>query len=246
MTKAVLKAMQEATDDLRRAVNELQFGAPVTHVYNPLDYAAKGYDCYLSKQVVFLGMNPGPFGMAQVGVPFGAIPAVKEWMSIECPIGKPAKEHPNRPVTGFACKKVEVSGRRLWLELFAREFPRAEDFFRNHFVLNYCPLVFMTETGANFTPDKLRAAERLQLEAVCDQHLRRTLEILQPAWAIGVGAYAEANLKRIAASLIKQPRIARIIHPAPASPLANREWPENPRSKLVELGIWKEKPQAPA
>lgn len=252
MANEVLTAMREAVDDLRQAVNELRFKSPVTHVYNPLEYAAAGHDCYLSrfatstKRVVFLGMNPGPFGMAQVGVPFGAIPAVKEWMSIECPVGRPAKEHPKRPVTGFACNKVEVSGRRLWLELFARQFPRAEDFFRDHLVLNYCPLVFMTETGANFTPDKLKVSERLQLEAVCDQHLRRALDILQPEWTIGIGTYAEANLRRIAPSLANPPRIDRIIHPAPASPVANREWPQNPRSKLIELGIWTEKDPTPA
>lgn len=233
-----------ASEELSKAVNALPFSPPVTHIYNPLDYANQPQRIYIerfgstSKRVIFLGMNPGPFGMAQVGVPFGAIPAVRDWMKIEAPVGKPENAHPKRPVEGFDCKKVEVSGRRLWTELFAREFPSAEDFFREHFVLNYCPLVFMTETGANYTPDKLRVAERAPLEEHCDRHLIRALEALRPEWAIGVGGYAEKNLLRIAPGLSFSPRIARIIHPAPASPIANREWPENPRRTLKELGVW--------
>jgi single-strand selective monofunctional uracil DNA glycosylase len=235
-------ALLQAARELRVAVDTLKIGAPVTHVYNPLGYAWAGYEAYVRKfatgrrRVVFLGMNPGPFGMAQIGVPFGAIPAVRDWMKIEVPIGQPPRIHPKRPVLGFACPRDEVSGRRLYMELFAARYPKAEDFFAEHFVTNYCPLVFMTESGANFTPDKLPVAVRKPLEAACDAHLLRTLEVLQPALAIGVGKYAEKNLMRIAPGLSKPPRVSTIIHPAPASPIANREWPENPRAKLRRAG----------
>ena len=37
----------------------------------------------MAKRVVFLGMNPGPFGMAQVGVPFGEVAAVRDWLRID-------------------------------------------------------------------------------------------------------------------------------------------------------------------
>ena len=63
---------------LSRKVNALAFSPPVTHVYNPLDYARAPHEAYLTrwgkgpKQVLLLGMNPGPFGMAQTGVPFAA------------------------------------------------------------------------------------------------------------------------------------------------------------------------------
>ena len=46
----------------------------VTHVYNPIDYASEPHCYYVrqygngKKQVLFIGMNPGPFGMAQNGV----------------------------------------------------------------------------------------------------------------------------------------------------------------------------------
>lgn len=244
MPETVCDALLEATETLRLGVNALHFSTPVTHVYNPLDYAAAGHTAYLRKfatgpkRVVFLGMNPGPFGMAQIGVPFGSIPAVRDWMGIDVPISKPPREHPKRPVNGFACTRIEPSGKRLWLDLFATQFPRAEDFFAEHFVLNYCPLVFMTETGANFVPEKLKAPERAALEALCDAHLVAALRILQPAWAIGVGKYAESHLARLAPQLASPPRVSNIIHPSPASPTANREWPENPRRALAALGLW--------
>lgn len=46
----------------------------ITAAYNPIEYAADLHCKYLKKclnepkPVVFIGMNPGPFGMAQTGV----------------------------------------------------------------------------------------------------------------------------------------------------------------------------------
>ena len=138
----------------------LHFGAPVTHVYNPLDYAGRTHRLFLRrfadspKRVVFLGMNPGPFGMAQTGVPFGDVEMTRGWLGIEGAVEKPAREHPKRPVLGFDCPRGEVSGTRLWRAV-AETFGRPERFFARHFVANYCPLVFMEER---------RQAERLELD----------------------------------------------------------------------------------
>lgn len=157
---AVLIAAARTLSDQLAA---LSFAAPVSHVYNPLDYARSPHELYLSrfastrKRIVFLGMNPGPFGMVQTGVPFGEIDAVRNWMGIAAPVAKPAIENPKRPIEGFACLRSEVSGRRLW-GLFSQRFPRAEDFFAEHFVANYCPLAFFDQ-GRNLTPDKLPASE---------------------------------------------------------------------------------------
>src|SRR5690606_4016837 len=148
------------------------------------------------KRVVFLGMNPGPFGMAQVGVPFGEVAAVRDWMRIQEPVTKPVPEHPKRPVTGFACTRSEVSGRRLW-GMFAERFGTAEAFFAEHFVLNYCPLVWMGPSGANLTPDKLTTAERAAVEEPCRAHLRAVLDVLQPEHLVGVGGYAAKKFEEI-------------------------------------------------
>lgn len=218
----------------------MRFAAPVSHVYNPLDYAWAVHQTYLErfgngrKRVVFLGMNPGPFGMAQTGVPFGEIAAVRDWLGLSGAVGKPAVENPKKLVEGFACKRGEVSGQRLW-GLFRERFGTPEAFFAEHFVANYCPLVFF-EDGRNLTPDKLPAAEAGPLQAACDAHLRRMVEALQAEWVIGVGAWAE---KRAMLALDGLPvRFGRILHPSPASPAANRGWAPVATKQMVELGIW--------
>ncbi len=236
----IAKKLIKAAKNLRDEVDVLTFADPVTHVYNPLRYAWDAHRKYLErygdtpKRVIFLGMNPGPWGMAQVGIPFGEVAAVRDWMGIEAPVGKPAREHPKRPVQGFACTRSEVSGRRLW-GLFAERFGSAREFFADHLVLNYCPLVFMEESGRNLTPDKLFASEQLALERICDRHLAEVLRHLQPEWAIGVGKYAEGCLNRVAPV---GTRIGSILHPSPASPAANRDWPGQALQQLKTLGVW--------
>jgi single-strand selective monofunctional uracil DNA glycosylase len=181
-------------------------------------------------------MNPGPFGMAQVGVPFGEVAAVRDWMGINVPVGKPKHEHPKRPVLGFDCPRSEVSGRRLW-GLFAQRFGAAEKFFADHFAVNYCPLAFLSETGSNLTPDKLPAVEQGKLFAACDEHLQHVLEILKPEWLIGVGGFARERGAGLCAEL--NIKLGQILHPSPASPAANRGWAEAATKQLVALGIWK-------
>lgn len=232
-----------STQRLAAALRELEFSPPVAYVYRTLDYTWQAHRQYLErfgkggKRVVFLGMNPGPFGMAQTGVPFGEVAAVRDWMGIEAAVGKPVPEHPKRPIEGFACKRSEVSGRRLW-GLFAERFGNAADFFKDHFVLNYCPLVWMSATGANLTPDKLSAAEMAPVEQACLAHLQEVIGLLEPAFLIGVGGFAEERLRRAAVACGSEAVIGRVLHPSPASPAANRGWAEAAGRQLAELGVW--------
>src|SRR5437588_3406896 len=227
---------------LCRAVDRLSFGAPVTHVYNPLRYAWRAHEIYLRrygnnpKRVLFLGMNPGPFGMAQTGVPFGQIAAVRDWLGIEAQIDRPADEHPKRPIAGFDCHRSEISGERLW-GLFAKRFGTAEKFFQEHLVMNYCPLAFLEESGRNRTPDKLRANERMALFAACDEHLREILRILEPEWLIGVGEFAGKRAREVVAA--PPPRVGQILHPSPACPASNNDWAGTATAQLRNLGVWR-------
>lgn len=238
----MLADLVAAARRLRDAVDKLRFAAPVTHVYNPLRYAWRPHQIYLrrygagSKRILFLGMNPGPFGMAQTGIPFGQVTAVREWLGIETKIGHPPDEHPKRPIRGFACPRSEVSGERLW-GLFAKRFGHAEKFFRDHIVMNYCPLAFLEETGRNRTPDKLPLPERTALYAVCDDHLREVVRILKPQWLIGVGDFA---VKRAGESLDdSSPCLGQILHPSPACPASNTDWAGTVTTQLRRLGVWK-------
>jgi single-strand selective monofunctional uracil DNA glycosylase len=210
-------------------------------VYNPLDYAWPGHAAYIQTyapsraNAVFLGMNPGPFGMVQTGVPFGEVASVRDWMKLEFDVERPDNVHPARPIEGLACPRSEVSGARLW-GLFRARFKTPEKFFARHFVINFCPLAFLEASGRNRTPDKLPREERLPLEAACEQHLRRLLECLQPRWVVGVGAFAVDRARRVATDGME---VVSMLHPSPASPAANRDWAGTAQQQLEAAGVWK-------
>jgi len=228
------------TDDLLDDLKPLRFGPPITHVYNPLTYAREAYDQYLDlysnrpKEIVLVGMNPGPWGMAQTGIPFGEVKAVTEWLRIQARVDEPTQIHPKRPVLGFRCPKSEVSGKRLW-GWAKKIFDSPEHFFSRFFLVNYCPLLFIESSGRNRTPDNLRAAEQKPLLEVCDRALLRTIDWLAPDYVVGIGQFA-AKRARIALSGCKV-GIGRISHPSPANPRANRGWDTLIMSELRDMGI---------
>lgn len=218
----------------------LEFGEPVTTVYNPLVHAKAPHAQYMRrygkppKEFILLGMNPGPYGMVQTGVPFGEIEHVRDWLGIEAQVDRPKQEHPKRPVLGFRCQRSEVSGRRLW-SWCKQKFESPEKFFARFYVHNYCPLAFMIDTGGNLTPDKLVAAEKKPLFEICDRYLRAVVEALQPMMVIGVGAFAEKQARSALAGI--DISYGRIPHPSPASPLANRGWAAATDAAFAKMGI---------
>lgn len=246
-TQDVAERLLWAARELSAACDALSFAEPVTHVYNPLVYAWAPYEQYVRRfasgprRVVWMGMNPGPFGMMQSGVPFGEIAAVRDWMGIVGDVQRPRREHPRRRIDGFACTRSEVSGRRVW-GWAGERFGRADAFFAENFVLNYCPLVFLETSGRNFTPDKLPAREARALEAACDAHLARCLQALRPQWVVGIGAFAKKRLHTVIAGDMALAgsgiRIAQVIHPSPASPIANRGWAAAVEAALLEQGVF--------
>lgn len=239
---SIAEELIKAGKDLSQKVDCLKFREPTTHIYNPLAYAWNAHEAYIRKwgnspkKILFMGMNPGPYGMAQTGIPFGEIEHVRDWIGVFCPVEKPKGEHPKRLIEGFDCSRSEVSGRRLW-GFFKKQFPSAEHFFRSHYVLNYCPLVFMEASGRNRTPDKLPLEESNELYRLCDEHLLSVARILQVEWVIGVGVFAEDRAKR-ALNVLPSLKYGRILHPSPASPAANKGWEEKALVQLNALGIW--------
>ncbi len=225
---------------LSRAVDRLDTAKAAAFTYNPLSYARAPHEDYLTKygggtkEVILVGMNPGPFGMAQTGVPFGDVAMVRDFLGVSGKVGRPPTEHPKRQITGFDCRRSEVSGTRLWG--FAKErFGTPQRFMKRFFVVNYCPLVFMEEGGKNLTPDKLPKSLRNELEEVCDAALESLVDVLKPKWVLGVGAFAQKQAERALAR--RDVRIGTILHPSPASPRANRGWAKEVSQQLNELGI---------
>jgi single-strand selective monofunctional uracil DNA glycosylase len=234
----------DALDKIRVALSErvrsLTFAPPVACVYNPIDYARDPYLAYCEiygkgrKHAIFVGMNPGPWGMAQTGIPFGDVGMVTGWLGIEGKVSSPPVTHPKRPVTGFQCPRGEVSGQRLWGWARSR-FGRPDRFFKRFWVANYCPLVFMEESGRNRTPDKLKKNEKRLLFDACDEALRRTVDLLQPDYVIGIGNFAHRQAATALAQL--DVRVGRISHPSPANPKANRGWADLIEGELSDMGL---------
>jgi single-strand selective monofunctional uracil DNA glycosylase len=227
-------------DCLSRELAGLRFRPPVAFVYNPLDYARAAYAAYVErfatspKEAIFVGMNPGPFGMAQTGVPFGEVASVRDWLGIRAAIGKPALEHPKRPVTGFDCHRAEVSGQRLW-GWARRRFGTADAFFARFFVANYCPLLFLEESGRNLPLDKLARDEQRAIALYCDEALRETVRQLAPRCVLGIGRFAERRAGLALAGMGVD--VGFIPHPSPASPAANRGWEAQAEAAIAGCGV---------
>jgi single-strand selective monofunctional uracil DNA glycosylase len=252
-------------DRLNAKLAAIHFSPPVTHVYNPLEYARSSYEEYCQrygqgrKKLVMMGMNPGPWGMAQTGIPFGEVSLARDYVLAILTDGQCARGelelaglvgaagqgplrgcvpgvHPGRPIQGFACKRSEVSGRRLWGYLRER-YPNPDDFFRFAFVANYCPLLFLEESGRNRTPDKLPKAERLPLLEACNEAMTDLLRELQPEVVVGVGKWAESQAQSIVADAGLPIRVVSVPHPSPANPAANAGWGKELGLLLDELGV---------
>ena len=237
--KDVSEKLKSLTEEFTREIEKVRdLIKDDIYIYNPLLYASKMAYAYIEEYAVsptkylFLGMNPGPFGMAQTGIPFGEVNAVKSYLKLNEPIESPKKEHPNRKVEGLNIKRSEVSGQRFWA-LMQKHFKEAKEMRGEVYVANYCPLLFLSpvKTARNITPDKLSKETREVLYEVCDQYLLDTIDLLNCEKLIGIGKFAQKKLKND-----KIPYYS-ILHPSPASPLANRGWQEQAEKQLKEIGV---------
>lgn len=233
----------EISQTLRGQVASLDFSHPVAHVYHPLQYAWDAHCQYLDKygqlsprDVLLFGMNPGPWGMTQTGIPFGEVRMVRDWLRIDAPILPPLHQHPKRPIYGWECPRSEVSGQRIW-GWAKNTFGSPEAFFASCFIANYCPLTFLEESGRNRTPDQLKKSEQQLLFSICDQALIETIEYLRPASVVGVGHFTYQRATHILPRLSYIPRLVRAIHPSPANPQANHDWDVSMTRILLDLGV---------
>ncbi len=214
-------------------------------ILDPIAYAWANHRSYLEQwsragiEALLVGMNPGPWGMGQTGVPFGDPWHVRHFLEIDGRVERPENEHPRCPILGLESPRGEVSGQRLWGGA-KRCFGDAGSFFERFFVANYCPLLFLAGSGANLTPDKLPKEWMAPVIEACDEHLRSVVAALEPRRVIGVGAWAakraEKTLGDDQGSRRAAPLIATLLHPSPASPAANKGWFRQARKQLAKIG----------
>ncbi|MBI5062774.1 MAG: single-stranded DNA-binding protein [Desulfatitalea sp.] len=232
--------MEQIIDTLVARLRPLRFAPPVHTVYNPLIYARSAHLAYWRrcgqppKEILLVGMNPGPWGMVQTGVPFGDVCMVTQWLGLPQPVTPPAAQHPKRPILGLDCTRREVSGQRLW-GWAQQRFGTPERFFKRFGVANYCPLAFLEAGGRNITPDKLPAKEKAMLFDACDEALAATVHWLCPTVVVGVGVFAAQQARRVLAQ--SGVRVGQITHPSPANPKANAGWSLLVEKELYDMGI---------
>ena len=240
-TDLLIDAAARLRDDTDRIGERLVAEGTVDCIYNPLIYAWNIHKEFIElggekgATTLLLGMNPGPHGMGQMGIPFSATSIVRDLLKIRgLEVQQPKNLHPKRPVKGLDWHKEEVSGTRLW-SLLEKQYGDIENIFSNVFIVNHCPLMlFRGERAINITPDKISGKNTRELIERCDKHLREVVEIMGIKKIIGVGKYAEK--RAIEALKGIEIEITSCWHPSPASPLANRnkgaDWRKNIRSVL--------------
>jgi len=157
-------------------------------------------------------------------------------MGLEAEVGPPDHEHPKRPVDGLDCDRNEVSGSRLWGWAEER-FGEADDFFERFYVHNYCPLLFLEESGRNRPPSRMKVAQRRKLTPACDHALRQIVDYLDPDYVLGIGNFARDRIQRVYDEEDVDFEIGVVLHPSPASPKANQGWAEQAEDELEEIGI---------
>lgn len=214
-------------DTLSQELSELAFSVPVAYVYEPLRYARNSYAQFVErygrspKEIILLGMNPGPWGMGQTGIPFGDVRMVIDFLGIQADVFPPGRVHPKRPVLGFDCHRREISGSRVW-GWAAERFGTSSRFFDRCFVANYCPLLFYDSDGRNITPDRLQKDERIVLTDLCDTALKHTIELLETSHVIALGRFALQRASEVTRNL--PVTVSMVTHPSPANPAANKGW----------------------
>ena len=228
-------------DDAEELARRMESAGVADCVYNPLMYAWEIHEEFIrvagnsGAKTILLGMNPGPHGMGQMGIPFAATSVVRDLLGISgIDVRQPSRPHPKRPVNGLTHPKEEVSGTRLW-GLLQERYGGARNIFQRVFIVNHCPLMILDgPRGTNVTPNNISGPLVTNLLERCDQHLREVVIALDAEEVIGIGKYAEKRARMALEGT--GVRVKTCWHPSPASPLANRnggsDWRENVRSAL--------------
>nr|XP_022920875.1 single-strand selective monofunctional uracil DNA glycosylase-like [Onthophagus taurus] len=218
-------------------LNNLTFSFPVHYIYNPLEYAWEPHSTFVktyckgTKDVLFLGLNPGPWGMCQTGIPFGEVNISKEWLKMNGEVEKPKDECPKKQIKGFECHRSEESGKRFY-GFFKNLCRTPEAFFKNAFVYNLCPLAFMKKESANITPHELKGQIKKDIENICGKTLVDILKLLDIKIIVALGRYTEKQAIEITQGFqLGHIKVIYMPHPSPRV-VGNNNWAEKAQNVL--------------
>ncbi|CAH0594158.1 unnamed protein product [Chrysodeixis includens] len=216
-------------DELNLSLEQYKIPPKVQNVYNPTIYARHTFEMYIrkycntKKKIVYFGMNPGPWGMSQTGVPFGEITSIRDWLGISGPVEQPPSQNANRPVLGFNCTRTEISGKRFW-GLFKTLCGTPEKFFESSFVYNYLPQQWMTSNGCNLTPAEFKKSEVEELYNICDPIFSKILQLYKVEIIVAIGKFCETRAKEVLKRhSLPSIQILYLPHPSPRA-VNNKNW----------------------
>lgn len=216
-----------------------------------------------SRPYLILGMNPGPWGMVQTGVPFGdvananTILGYRRGDQIPAPDPDRVTLHPKRPVQGFACTRREASGERLWGGLckvwekpaFDANVHEIDAVLADCFAVNYCPLAYFADDGkgTNVTPDAFRKSGPYRdlpyandLDALCSSYIAAIMQAFRTRVVLAVGRYAETMAKVIVTSAMPadvRPKVVYLTHPSPLATRSAGEWAAMAQREMSAAGV---------
>jgi single-strand selective monofunctional uracil DNA glycosylase len=211
-------------------------------IWNPGLYAASWHALFRKEYpasagcILVFGLNPGPYGMAQTGIPFTDLKRLREHLprlakGLErrgCSLaGVGLAPRSLRP---YLSRTFESSAVRVY-RFLSRGWGSAEDGWRSVVVANPCSLLFMDAAGENRTPadlvgavsrrtGSLVAARRLRERCNALRRLaaREAVRVLSPRGVVLLGKDAQRAMQTGIAPLLGPDSILGWEHPARAVP----------------------------
>jgi len=182
-------------------------GLKAVAAIDPTSYAFGNYTRFMQlaasgpRLALFVGMNPGPHGMAQTGIPFGDVDTARVLLggadTIDPLPGLRAASGAAWDCKGLAYHRGEQSGMRLWSAL-SQLCGSPQAALERCCIVNYCPLYMVGPELENITPSDLPRRHDITraLEAACDEHLRQLVLGLEVKTVLSFGSYAHASARR--------------------------------------------------
>jgi len=215
---------------------------------DPTRYCRSAWAAYLQMAarlgcVLVVGMNPGPHGMAQTGVPF-TDPWIVDELDLQAPRADvpPADipavgswRHRSHRARGVLGSKREESAKRLWPLLreicapYAAVGPSADKIAEatrrvcNEVLLvNALPICWLDPAGKNVSAEQVEkrapAQVREGLRDLVNEWLQAVADILRPAAVIGVGRWAREFVTDLDVDhFVEIPFRDGIKHPSPSA-----------------------------